>query len=237
MQAIIMAGGMGSRLRPLTNSLPKPLVKIIDKPVMEYVIENLVEGGIKDIAVTVGYKADMIMDYFGDGSQWGAKLSYFVEDVPLGTAGGVKNVKNHIIDDFVVMSADGLCNIDIKEFCNFHHSHTSKVSMAVRYMQDARGFGLVKADEEGVVKAFSEKPKFVVSGYINMGIYAFDKNIMDVIPDGKSDFSYDIFPKLLGDIRVFKPDCFWSDIGTLPEYYLTNHFVSTHPERFRVSLL
>ena len=79
MQAIIMAGGMGSRLRPLTNSLPKPLVKIIDKPVMEYVIENLVEGGIKDIAVTVGYKADMIMDYFGDGSQWGAKLSYFVD--------------------------------------------------------------------------------------------------------------------------------------------------------------
>lgn len=236
MQAIIMAGGVGSRLRPLTNTLPKPLVNIIDKPVMEYVIENLVAGGVKDIAVTVGYKAEMIMDYFGDGSKWGAKLCYFLEDVPLGTAGGVKNAKDFIIDDFIVMSADGLCNIDIKEFSNFHHSHTSKVSMAVRYMQDARGFGLVKADEEGIVTSFAEKPKFAISGLINMGIYAFNKEIMDIIPNGKSDFSYDIFPKLLGDIRVFNPNCFWSDIGTLSEYYLTNHYVCLHPEGFGVSI-
>ena len=159
-----------------------------------------------------------------------------MEDVPLGTAGGLKTAKEFINDDFVVMSADGLCNIDVKEFCNFHHSHTSKVSMAVRYMQDARGFGLVKADDKGVVTSFAEKPKFAISGLINMGIYAFDKNIMNVIPDGKCDFSYDVFPRLLGDIRIFKPNCFWSDIGTLSEYYLTNHYVCIHPERFRVSL-
>ena len=235
MQAIIMAGGVGSRLRPLTNTLPKPLVNIIDKPVMEYVIENLVAGGIKDIAVTVGYKADMIMDYFGDGRSLGAKLRYYAEDVPLGTAGGVKNASDFIVDDFVVMSADGLCNINIKDFCNFHHSHTSRVSMAVRYMPDARGYGLVK-EKDGIVTSFAEKPKYVVSGLINMGIYAFDKSVLKDIPEGRSDFSYDIFPKLIGDIRTYQPDCFWSDIGTLPDYYMTNHYVCIHPENFRVSL-
>ncbi len=236
MQAIIMAGGMGSRLRPLTDSLPKPLVKIIDKPVMEYVIENLVAGGIKDIAVTVGYKAQMIMDYFGNGKALGASLTYFDEDVPLGTAGGVKNAAEFIEDDFVVMSADGLCNIDVKDFCDFHRSHSSKVSMSVRYMPDARGFGLVKTDDSGIVTSFAEKPKYIVSGLINMGIYAFDKSILKDIPEGKSDFSYDVFPKLLGDIRTYKPDCFWSDIGTLPDYYLTNHYVCVHPENFRLVL-
>ena len=96
MQAIIMAGGMGSRLRPLTNSIPKPLVSIIDKPVMEYVVENLALGGVTDIAVTVGYKSEMIMDYFGDGSKWGVSLTYFEEKEPLGTAGGVKNASEFI---------------------------------------------------------------------------------------------------------------------------------------------
>lgn len=231
-----MAGGVGSRLRPLTNTIPKPLVKIIDKPVMQYVIENLVEGGVRDIAVTVGYKGDMIMDYFGDGSAYGAKLCYFVENVPLGTAGGVKNASGFLADDFLVMSADGLCNIDVGDFCQFHKSHNSKASMAVRYVKDARGYGLLKTDENSIVTSFAEKPKYLTSGLINMGIYAFDKSILKVIPEGKSDFSYDVFPKLIGDIRAYKCDCFWSDIGTLPDYYLTNHYVCVHPENFRLSL-
>ncbi|MDE6189929.1 MAG: nucleotidyltransferase family protein [Clostridia bacterium] len=236
MQAIIMAGGMGSRLRPLTNSLPKPLVKIIDKPVMEFVIRNLAQGGIKDIAVTVGYKADMIMDYFGDGSAFGVSLTYFEESEPLGTAGGVKNASDFIVDDFIVLSADGFCNIDIEEFCKFHKSHSEPISMAVRYMSDARGFGLVRIDDDGLVTSFAEKPKFMCSGLINMGIYAFDKEILQEIPDGKCDFSYDVFPRRIGDIRAYSTQCFWSDIGTLSDYYLTNHYVSIHPDNFGVTL-
>ncbi|MCX4363577.1 MAG: nucleotidyltransferase family protein [Clostridia bacterium] len=236
MQAIIMAGGVGSRLRPLTNTLPKPLVKIIDKPVMEYVIENLASGGIEEIAVTVGYKSQMIMDYFGDGAKWGVTLKYFEETVPLGTAGGVKNASKFINDDFLVMSADGLCDIDIKDFCDFHNSHKQKVSMAVRYMQDARGYGLVRVNDRNIVTSFAEKPQYICSGLINMGIYAFSKNILDDIPEGKCDFSYDVFPKLLGDIRAYDAQCFWSDIGTLSDYYMTNHDVCIHPENFGVVL-
>ncbi len=235
MQAIIMAGGMGSRLRPLTNEVPKPLVKIIDKPVMEYVIENLAAGGVDDIAVTVGYKGDMIMDYFADGSKWDVKLTYFEENQPLGTAGGVKNAADFIKDDFLVLSADGLSNIDVKDLCEFHRSHSQQITMAVRYMQDARGFGLVRTDERNIITSFAEKPKFLCSGLINMGIYAFDKSILDDIPDGKCDFSYDVFPRHIGDIRAYNTQCFWSDIGTLSEYYLTNHYVSIHPESFGVT--
>ncbi len=235
MQAIIMAGGMGSRLRPLTNSIPKPLVSIIDKPVMEYVVENLALGGVTDIAVTVGYKSEMIMDYFGDGSKWGVSLTYFEEKEPLGTAGGVKNASEFIKDDFLVLSADGFSNIDICDFCDYHKSHRQSITMAVRYMQDARGYGLVRTNEDSIVTSFAEKPKFLCSGLINMGIYAFDKEIIDEIPEGQCDFSYDIFPRHIGDIKSYSTDCFWSDIGTLSDYYLTNHYVSVHPENFGVT--
>lgn len=232
MQAIIMAGGKGSRLRPLTNNTPKPLVKIIDKPVMEYVIENLAEAGVKDIAVTVGYKADMIMDYFGDGSKWGVRLEYFVEDTPLGTAGGVKNVESYIYEEFLVMSADGLSNIDLKEFLTFHKSHDGIASMAVKHIDDARGFGLVEVDSEDRIVSFVEKPQNICSGLINTGIYLFEPNIFEYIPKGVSDFSYDIFPGLLGSIYAYKTESYWSDIGTLFDYYLTNQYVCMHPDSF-----
>lgn len=231
MQAVIMAGGKGSRLRPLTNDIPKPLIKIIDKPVMEYTIESIAKAGVRDIAVTVGYKGDMIMDYFKDGRKWGVKIVYFVESSPLGTAGGVKNTEDFIYDDFFVLSADGFCNINLKDFGAFHKSHGGIASMAVKRVGDARGFGLVSA-KNSLITSFEEKPQEKRSGLVNMGIYAFDRSIFKHIPQGFCDFSYDIFPKLLGEIYCYKTNCFWSDIGTLPKYYSTNEYVCTHPDNF-----
>lgn len=235
MQAVIMAGGQGSRLRPLTNYIPKPLIKIIDKPVMEYIVESIVSSGIREIAVTIGYRGDMIMEYFQDGRKWGADIKYFVESTPLGTAGGVRNAKDFIYDDFLVLSADGFSNIDLKDFANFHRLHSGKASMAVKRVSDARGFGLVKA-KDNLILSFEEKPKEKCSGLVNMGIYAFDKEVIREIPKGYCDFSYDIFPKMLGDIYCYKTNCFWSDIGTLPKYYSTNEYVCTHPDSFGLSI-
>lgn len=231
MQAVIMAGGQGSRLRPLTNEIPKPLIKIIDKPVMEYVVRNIAQSGVREIAVTVGYRGDMIMDYFKDGSKWGVKIVYFVENTPLGTAGGVKNTEDFIYDDFFVLSADGFSNIDLKDFARFHRSHTGTASMAVKRVNDARGFGLVSA-KDNLILSFEEKPLEKRAGLVNTGIYAFDREIFRHIPQGFCDFSYDVFPMLLGDMYCYKTDCFWSDIGTLPKYYSTNEYVCTHPDFF-----
>lgn len=235
MQAIIMAGGKGSRLRPLTDELPKPLVKIIDKPVMEYVIHNLAKAGVRDIAVTVGYKGEMIMDYFKDGSRFGVDLTYYSESEPLGTAGGVKAARDFICGDFFVLSADGLCNIDLKDFGEYHKKTGKIAGIAVKRLADARGFGLVKC-RNGIITSFLEKPAIKCSGWVNTGIYAFKEGIFDIIPDGFCDFSYDVFPLLSGDMGAYKGQFFWSDIGTLPKYYSTNEYVCTHPTNFGLCL-
>lgn len=235
MQAIIMAGGKGSRLRPLTDGMPKPLVKIIDKPVMEYVVINLRRAGVKDVAVTVGYRKDMIMDYFGDGRRWGLHLEYFEEDVPLGTAGGVKACEEYIESDFFVLSADGFCNLNLKDMGDYHRQKGRIATIAVKKLSDARGFGLVRT-QNGIVSDFQEKPAVKCSGRVNTGIYAFKRDIFGYIPKGFADFSYDVFPLLKGEACVYKGNFFWSDIGTLPKYYSTNGYVCEHPSDFGVRL-
>lgn len=235
MQAVIMAGGKGSRLRPLTNGIPKPLVKIIDKPVMEYVLLNLRRAGVRDIAVTVGYLKELIMDYFGDGSRWGVNLTYFQEEFPLGTAGGVKACEDFIEGDFFVLSADGFCNIGLKDMEEYHKARGELATIAVKRLSDARGFGLIRS-KNGIVTDFVEKPSTKCSGLVNTGIYAFKRDIFSIIPEGACDFSYDVFPLIKANICVYKGNFFWSDIGTLPKYYSTNSYVCTHPADFGVQL-
>lgn len=232
MQAIIMAGGFGSRLKPLTNDIPKPMVNIINKPIIEFIIQYLASYDIKDIIITLGYMPEKIIKHCGDGSKWGVKITYLVEKTPLGTAGGVKQAQSIINDDFFVLSGDAFCNIDLNEMRNYFKQKKKLGTIAVKNVKDARGFGLINMDETGKIVSFLEKPKAKIEGLVNMGIYCFDKKVLDYIPQGKYDFSLDLFPKIIDKLTAYQTKCFWSDIGTLSSYYLTNNHVALHPKEF-----
>lgn len=233
MQAVIMAGGLGSRLRPLTNDIPKPMVKIIDKPIVQCIIENLAKYGVRDIVVTLGYKPESIMDFLADGSRFGVRVRYAIESSPLGSAGGVKNVQDMLEDTFVVMSGDALTDINIASLLHRHFAHEGNVTMAVAEMDNVSSFGLVNADSQGRVLDFVEKPQTISSGLVNTGIYVMEKRILDKVPVGeKYDFARDLFPQILDSIYTYRLEGYWSDIGTLSSYYLANNYVALHPQSF-----
>lgn len=234
MQAVIMAGGYGTRLRPLTNEVPKPMVPIINKPIIELIVEHLKRYNFDDIIITLGYKPQEIIDYLGDGKRFGVKIRYSVESEPLGTAGGVKSVFNMLDKTFLVISGDAFTNINLKSLVDFHTKHEKAITLAVKYMDDISGFGVVKFDEYGNVQKFLEKPKHSLEKYVNTGIYMLEKKIMQNIPKGKYDFAKDFFPFVLDEMKAYEMHEFWSDIGTLSSYYLTNNEVALHPEAFGV---
>lgn len=232
MQAVIMAGGFGTRLRPLTNDLPKPMVPIIDKPIIKYIINNLKKYGITDIIVTLGYKPERIMDYLGDGSKHGVRIRYSVEDIPLGTAGGIKKVASMIDGSFVVISGDALTNIELDGMISHHMSHGKLITMAVKEMDDVSDFGVVRCEDDGTVTSFIEKPTHSLDKLVNTGIYILEKRVFDFIPDGKYDFARELFPNMMDNLSAYRMKEYWSDIGTLSSYYLTNNYVALHPEPF-----
>ena len=138
MKAIIMAGGLGTRLRPLTNEIPKPMVPIIDRPVMSYIIELLKNHGFTDIAVTLNYKPKIITDYFEDGARLGVRLRYYIETTPLGTAGSVKNAADFLDDDFLIMSGDAFTDMDLSDFARYHFMKKAIFTLACKYCDDAK---------------------------------------------------------------------------------------------------
>lgn len=237
MKAVIMAGGYGSRLRPLTNELPKPMVPIINKPIIHYIVELLKSYGITDIAMTLGYKPESIMEYFGDGKELDCNIVYYVEKLPLGTAGSVKNTQEFIgNEDFIVISGDAFTNINLGEMYEEHKYYGNIATLAVKEVADPTGFGVVNFSSDGTIHGFIEKPLVSPEKNVNTGIYMFKPEIFDYIPFGKYDFGRELFPKLLGKISAYKTDAFWSDIGTLSSYYLTNAAVADHPAAFGIKL-
>lgn len=229
MKAIIMAGGYGTRLRPLTNELPKPMVPIINKPIIAFIVNLLKKHGITDIAITLGYKPECIMNYFGDGSDYGVDISYYVEDVPLGTAGSVKNTGDFITDEVVIISGDAFTDIDLTKLIDYHHIKGGLLTMAVKYIDEVSSFGVVRAAEDGEIISFIEKPKESPDHNVNTGIYVMSREALDYIPRGyKYDFAKDLFPTLMGRLYAAEMDGYWSDIGTLSSYYLTNNEVANH---------
>ncbi|MDR2046974.1 MAG: nucleotidyltransferase family protein [Clostridiales bacterium] len=196
MKAIIMAGGLGSRLRPLTNEIPKPMVPIIDKPIMLYIIELLRAYDFNDIAVALNYKPDVIIDYFKDGSAFGVRLTYFIESSPLGTAGCVKNAADFLGDNFLAISGDSFTDIDLKAFSDFHFRKNASFSLACKRLENTLGFGVLETERDGRIVKFIEKPDGGASGLVNTGIYIINKSVMDLIPDGFYDFGKDLLPKL-----------------------------------------
>ena len=181
MKAVVMAGGEGTRLRPLTSSRPKPLVPVLNKPCMQHTIELLKRYGITDIVVTLYYLADEIEGYFGDGSELGVNLIYTVEDTPLGTAGSVKKAEEYLKDDtFIIVSGDALTDLDVDKALAFHREKQSVATLILQHVDNPLEFGVVITDDGGRVRRFLEKPSWgeVFSDTVNTGMYILEPKTM-----------------------------------------------------------
>src|SRR5688572_24734693 len=158
MQAVIMAGGEGSRLRPLTSNVPKPMLPVANRPLMEHIIELLRKHGINDVVATVQFLASLIRNYFGDGSDLGVSLSYATEEVPLGTAGSVLGARDLLSGSFMVISGDALTDIDLDEVIRSHRERGAAATLVLKHVQDPLEFGIVMTGEDGRIERFLEKP-------------------------------------------------------------------------------
>ena len=229
MKGIIMAGGAGSRLRPLTCDLPKPMVPVMNRPVMQYSIELFKKYGINDIGVTLQYLPGMIQDYFGDGRQDSINLHYFIEDKPLGTAGSVKNAQEILDDTFIVLSGDALTNIDLEKAIDFHRQNQSIATLVLKKVDIPLEYGVVMTHEDGRIVRFLEKPGWgeVFSDTVNTGIYILEPQVLEYFEPGvKFDFSKDLFPRLLEDGQPmfgYVTEEYWCDVGDTNSY-LQAHF-------------
>lgn len=228
MKAVVMAGGEGSRLRPLTVGRPKPMVPIVNKPVLGHILDLLKHHGIEDVVITLQYMPTAIQDYFGDGSSLGMRLTYAIEDSPLGTAGGVKNAARHLDDTFLVISGDALTDFDLQAMLDFHRNAQALATLALCHVKDPQQYGVVITDDEGRITQFLEKPDWsnIISDTVNTGIYVLEPEIFDYIPDDQPfDFSTELFPSLLADKKPLfghVADGYWCDIGDIGEYLRAN---------------
>jgi len=228
MKAVVMAGGEGTRLRPLTSNQPKPMVSIVGKPCMEHILELLKQHGMEDVIVTVAFLPQAIRSYFGDGSSLDMNIGYSVEESPLGTAGSVRLAADRLDDTFLVISGDALCDVDLTRLVEFHREKGASVTIGLKSVDNPLEFGIVVTDEEGRIERFLEKPSWgqVFSDTINTGIYVLEPEVLRHIPtDRPYDFSKELFPLLLEMGRPmygFVLDGYWQDIGNLDQYRQAN---------------
>jgi mannose-1-phosphate guanylyltransferase/phosphomannomutase len=228
MKAVIMAGGEGTRLRPLTANQPKPMLPMVNRPMAEHVVNLLRRHGFEDIVVTVAFLANHVRTYFGDGSEFGVRMVYATEETPLGTAGSVLNARDELDERFLVISGDVLTDIDLSELVLFHDKKGSKVTLALKAMENPLEFGIVITGADGRIERFLEKPGWgdVFSDTINTGIYVLEPEVFDWIPEGRQvDFSAEVFPAMLAGNRPmfgFVAGGYWEDVGT-HDAYLSAH--------------
>jgi mannose-1-phosphate guanylyltransferase / phosphomannomutase len=228
MKAVIMAGGEGTRLRPLTSNAPKPMLPVADRPMMQHVIQLLRRHGFDEIIVTVAFLANAIKNEFGDGSDYGVKIVYADEPTPLGTAGSVRNAMEHLDERFLVISGDVITDVDLTKIVALHDQREAMATIGLVQVDNPLEFGIVITRDDGTIERFLEKPTWgqVFSDTINTGIYVLDPKVFDYIePDRSVDFSSEVFPKLLADGKPLLgavAEGYWEDVGTL-DAYLTAH--------------
>jgi mannose-1-phosphate guanylyltransferase/phosphomannomutase len=224
MKAVVMAGGFGTRIQPLTSSVPKPMIPVMNKPMMEYIIDSLKEAGIVDIVILLYFKPEVIKSCFGDGSRKGVRISYVQPDDDYGTAGAVKKAEQYLDEKFIVVSGDLITDFNIQEIIGYHDVKSSKATITLTSVPDPLQFGVVITDKEGQIIRFLEKPGWgeVFSDTINTGIYVFEPEILNYIPENTSfDFSKDLFPKLMGGgtkIYGYNAKGYWRDVGNPDSY-------------------
>ena len=224
-KAIIMAGGEGTRLRPLTCNRSKPMVPVINKPVIEHTINLLRRHKIRDITISLFYLPENVQNYFGDGSEWDVDITYSVEETPLGTAGGVKKAAGECSDTIVVLSGDGIIDFNITDILEFHSKQNSPFTIVLKRVDKPTEYGIVIIDERGRIERFLEKPSWseVFSDTANTGLYVISPEIINTsIPEGKKfDFSMDLFPLLQKNnipLYGYIAQGYWCDIGNLTAY-------------------
>lgn len=228
MKAVILAGGAGTRLQPLTTELPKPMVSLLGRPVLEHILLLLRRHQVTEAAVTLHYHPEAITGYFGDGSAWGMHLHYFYEDTPLGTAGGVKACRDFLgQEDFLVISGDCVSDFDLTDCYRLHRQRQAEATLLLHRVAEPLEYGLVRTDQEGRVLAFVEKPGWgqVFTDQVNTGIYLLAPSVLDLVPEGEPfDFSKNLFPELLRQKRALYgqvPAGYWRDMGECGSYLQT----------------
>ena len=223
-----MAGGEGTRLRPLTSNQPKPMVPIVGKPCMEHIIDLLRRHGIDEIVVTVAYLPQVIRGYFGDGESMGVTLHYSVEETPLGTAGSVKHAEALLDETFLVISGDALCDFDLTAIVAAHKAGGAVATLGLKSVENPLEFGVVIIDEDGRIERFLEKPSWgqVFSDTINTGVYVLEPEVLRNVPaDEPYDFSKQLFPALLSrgkHLYGHVLEGYWQDVGNLEQYRQAN---------------
>jgi mannose-1-phosphate guanylyltransferase/phosphomannomutase len=234
MKAVIMAGGEGTRLRPLTINRPKPMVSMVDRQALHHIIELLKLHGITDIVITVQYLANAIQDYYSDGSNYGVNITYSVEGTPLGTAGSVKNAEHLLQEPFLVISGDALTDINLSEVIREHERTGAMATLTLTRVPTPLDYGVIITDEDGHVRQFLEKPSWgeVFSDTVNTGIYVLNPEVFEFIEEGqKLDWSRDVFPCMLErglKVMGYIARGYWTDVGNIEEYvracsdYLSN---------------
>ena len=223
MIAVIMAGGEGTRLRPLTCDCPKPMARLCGRPIMEYILELLAKNGIREAAVSLRYRPEDIRSYFGEEFA-GVRLSYTVEDKPLGTAGGVRNAAGVPKDDILIMSGDALCDFNLSAAIRYHREKKAAATLLTTHVADPREYGLVVTEPSGRIRGFVEKPGWAqsVTDAVNTGVYILSPEAVSLIPpDGEYDFGRNLFPLMLSKdmpLYGFDADGYWCDIGDVGAY-------------------
>jgi mannose-1-phosphate guanylyltransferase/phosphomannomutase len=224
MKAVIMAGGKGTRLRPLTSRQPKPMVPIVNIPCMEHIVNLLERHGFEDILVTLEFMPEVIQEYFGDGSRWDVRMEYSIEEEPLGTAGSVKFAEDKLTERFIIVSGDALTDADLRKVVDFHEERGAEVTLVVKQVDDPSEFGIVVVEDDERVTGFLEKPdeEEVFSYTANTGIYVLEPGVLRDIPEGQEyDFSEELFPSLLEEGRPvygYVMEGYWEDIGNIEQY-------------------
>lgn len=229
MQAVILAGGRATRMRPLTLHTPKPMVPIVGRPFLAYTLDMLRRAHILDVTLALSYQPQKIEDAFGDGSRSGVRLRYIVESLPLGTAGAVRNAREHIETRSVVLNGDILTDIDLAAVLAAHRDSGAAATIVLAPVDNPRAYGVVETDETGRVTDFLEKPaadRELPTNNVNAGIYVLEPEVLTFMPAGETvTFEYDLFPTLLEQgvhVQSFAAGGYWTDIGTPARYLRAN---------------
>ncbi len=228
MQAVVLVGGEGTRLRPLTYGTPKPMIPIMNVPFLERTLMRLKGAGITDVILPAGYMPEAITDYFGDGSRLGMRMTYVIEETPLGTAGAIKNVERYLDGPFFVLNGDILTSLDLTAMIRMHQERGGIGVLHLIRVEDPSAFGCVVHDAEGRITAFVEKPPRdrAPTNEINAGTYLLDPAILDFIPAGKAvSIERETYPAVIAGPRplyAYTTDDYWIDLGR-PEHYLDSH--------------
>jgi len=221
LRALILAGGFGTRLRPITYNTPKPMIPVRNRPFLEYLLYYLKRQGLREIVLCLHYMPEEFIEYFNDGSKLGIHIVYSIEKEPLGTGGAIKNAEKFVSDTFLVMNGDTFLEFDLVKMLEFHNDHEGIGTIAIKYMKPAKRYGVIKIDSNWRILRFIEKAE-INEGFINAGVYIFNRKLLDYIPkDKRVSLEKDILPMVLQHEKIygFQVNGYFIDIGVPGDLY------------------